>query len=113
MYKYGELLVSQVDTEVEKALSGEKVKIPKGNKVVVGFDGLAHHIRNSCIQPFAEGTKIEGFCNDGIVEIVYLYLLNRLPLREMLDGFDLTADDVKDAIIEALEEIGLYSKKDQ
>lgn len=113
MYKYGELLVSQVDTEVEKALSAEKVKIPKGNKVVVGFDGFAHHIRNSCIQPFAEGTKIEGFCNDGIVEIVYLYLRNRLPLQEMLDGFDLTADDVKDVIIEALEEIGLYAKKDQ
>lgn len=111
MYKYGELLISQADTVVEKALSGDRVVIPKGNKVVVGFDGFAHHIRNGCIQAFREGTEFDGFCNDGIVEIIYLYLLNQLPIREMLDDFDLTEDDVKNVIAEALEEIGLYSKE--
>ena len=44
-YKIGQILTSTEDVEIEKALSGEKVIIPKGNKVIIGADKLAHHIR--------------------------------------------------------------------
>ena len=45
-YKVGQILTSKEDVEVEMALSGEKVIIPKGNKIIIGADNLAHHIRN-------------------------------------------------------------------
>lgn len=54
-YKIGQILTSKVDTEVELALSEEKVIIPKGNRIIIGGDKLAHHIRNDMIQPLAEG----------------------------------------------------------
>lgn len=53
-YKIGQILTSTEDVEVEKALSNEKVIIPKGNKVIIGADKLAHHIRNGMMQPLAE-----------------------------------------------------------
>ena len=55
-YKIGQILTSTEEVEIEKALSGEKVKIPKDNKVIIGADKLAHHIRNGFIQPLAEGS---------------------------------------------------------
>ena len=39
-YKIGQILTSTEDVEIEKALSGEKVKIPKGNKIIIGADNL-------------------------------------------------------------------------
>ena len=57
-YKIGQILTSTEDVEIEKALSGEKVKIPKGNKIIIGADKFAHHIRNGFIQPLAEGFEI-------------------------------------------------------
>lgn len=45
-YKIGQILTSKFDTEVELALSGEKVKIPKGNKIIIGADKFAHHIKD-------------------------------------------------------------------
>lgn len=44
-YKIGQILTSTEDVEIEKALSGEKVKIPKGNKIIIGADKFVHHIR--------------------------------------------------------------------
>lgn len=48
-YKIGQILISNQDVEVEKALSGEKVVIPKGNKIIIGADKLAHHLRTGMI----------------------------------------------------------------
>lgn len=49
-YKIGQILTSNCEMEVEK-MFGEKVVIPKGNKVIIGADNLAHHLRNGMIQP--------------------------------------------------------------
>ena len=48
-YKIGQILTSNCDVEVEKALSGDKVVIPKGNKIIIGADNLAHHLSNGMI----------------------------------------------------------------
>ena len=45
-YKIGQIITSNEDVEIEKVLSGEKVIIPKGNKIIIGADKFAHHIKN-------------------------------------------------------------------
>lgn len=112
-YKYGELLVSNTDVTVELALSEEKVTIPKGSKVVIGFDGMAHHLRGGYIQPIESSAQIEGFSNDGIVETLYLYLFNQLPLRDMMEDYDVSPNDFKRVMVEALEELGCYSPAEE
>ena len=111
-YQYGEMLVSKSRIEVTN-ISGSSEIIPKGNKVVVGFDELAHHLRNGYIQAFSEYTDIKGFCSDGIIEIIYSYLRRRLPLSEMLSDYDVAPEAFKNTVSDALEEIGLYRKEDQ
>lgn len=111
-FKYGQLLVVTQDTTLERALSGDTVVIPKGSKVVIGFDELAHHLRDGSIQSLGEGTRITGVVNNGIVEIVCQYLAARLPLKEALEEYDVTLNEVKEVIEEALEKIGLYEQEE-
>lgn len=104
-YKIGQILTSAKDVEIERALSGEKVKIPKGNKVIIGADKLAHHIRNGFIQPLAEGSTVEGYDTAGIAEYIYITLRNHLPLEEMMEDYEITKQEVVDEIEYALDEI--------
>ena len=102
-YKIGQILTSTEDVEIEKALSGEKVKIPKGNNI--GADKFAHHIRNGFIQPLAEGLTVEGYDTTGIAEYLYIVLRNHLPIDEMMEGYEITKQEVIDEIECALDEI--------
>lgn len=104
-YKIGQILTSKKDIEIEKALSGEKVKIQKGNKIIIGADKFAHHIRNSFIQPLAEGSTVEGYDTTGIAEYLYITLRNHLPLDEMMEDYGVTKQEVIDEIECALDEI--------
>lgn len=104
-YKIGQILTSTEEVEIEKALSGEKVIIPKGNKVIIGADKLAHHIRNGFIQPLAEGSTVEGYDVTGIAEYLYIVLINHLPIDEMMEDYEVTKQEVIDEIECALDEI--------
>ena len=92
-YKIGQILTSTEDVEIEKALSGEKVKIPKGN------------IRNGFIQPLAEGLTVEGYDTTGIAEYLYIVLRNHLPIDEMMEGYEITKQEIINEIECALDEI--------
>lgn len=104
-YKIGQILTSKEDVEIEKALSGEKVKIPKGNKVIIGADKLAHHIKNGYIQPLVEESTVEGYDTTGIAEYLYIVLRNHFPLNEMMDDYEITKQEVVNEIECALDEI--------
>lgn len=104
-YKIGQILTSKEDIEIEKALSGEKVKIPKGNKVIIGADKLAHYIKNGYIQPLAEESTVEGYDTTGIAEYLYIVLRNHLPLNEMMEDYEITKQEVVNEIECALDEI--------
>ena len=99
-YKIGQILTSTEDVEIEKALSGEKVKIPKGNKIIIGADKFAHHIRNGFIQPLAEGLTVEGYDTTGIAEYLYIVLID-----EMMEGYEITKQEIINEIECALDEI--------
>ena len=105
-YKIWQILTSKEDVEVEKALSGEKVTIPKGNKIIIGADKLAHHIRNGMMQPLPEDSEIQGYDASGIAEYLYTYLRNHFEIDEMLEGYDDTKERFMEEIEYALEEIG-------
>lgn len=105
-YKVGQILTSKEDVEVEKALSGEKVIIPKGNKIIIGADKLAHHIRTGMMQPLSEEPEIQGYDASGIAEYLYIYLRNHFEIDEMLEGYDDTKERFMEEIEYALEEIG-------
>lgn len=106
-YKIGEILTSNREVVVERALSGDKVVIPEGTKVIIGADRMAHHIKNGCIQPLTTGTEVSGYDSDGIAEFIYLWMSTQLPINEIETDWDLGENTIKDIIAEALEEIGL------
>lgn len=105
-YRIGQILTSKVETELKLALSEDTVVVPKGNKVIVGADKFAHHIRTGRIQPFPEGAEIEGYDGNGIAEYIYIYSRNHFPIDEMLEDYDDTKERFIEEIEYALDEIG-------
>lgn len=105
-YKIGQILTSDTAVELKKGLSGEKVIIPKGNKVVIGADNLAHHIRTGMIQPLGDA-EVEGYDCEGLAEFLYLWLRSHLPLSDMLEDCDVRPEDFMVEVEEAFCEIGL------
>jgi hypothetical protein len=106
IYKIGQILTSNTDVEVEKALSGEKVVIPKGNKIIIGADKFAHHIRNGMIQPLPEGTEVKGYDAKGIAEYLYAKLSCMFAIDEMLEEYEQTEEEFINEIEYFLDDIG-------
>lgn len=104
-FKQGQVVVANQDIELELA-SGEKEVIKKGSKAVVGFDRYMHHY-NGKIQGFTDDVVIEGVSAGGLTQYLVDYLRARLPLREMLEDYDLSEEVLGQTIFEAFEEIGL------
>lgn len=44
---------------------------PKGNKIIIGADNLAHHLRNGMIQPLGEDIEVKGYDPKGISEFIF------------------------------------------
>ena len=105
-YKIGQILTSNQDVEVEKALSGEKEIIPKGNRIIIGADNLAHHLRDGMIQPLGDAT-VKGYDSAGLAEYLLLILKAHFPISEMLEDYDIEEKDLLDEIEYALDDIGL------
>lgn len=104
-YKIGQILTSNADTEVEKALSGEKVVIPKGNKI--SSDKIAHHIRDGMIQPLADGSEVEGYDDAGIAEYILICLRAHFPVDDWMEEYGISEDEIIEEIECALDEIGM------
>lgn len=106
VYKIGQILTSNQDIEVEK-MFGEKVVIPKGNRIIIGGDNFAHHISNDMIQPLGEGISVKGYDSSGLAEYLYLYLRSHFHIEEMLEDYDETEKHFLQELEYALDEIGL------
>ena len=107
-YRYGDLLVSRQETKLELAISGKEVTVPAGNKVVVGFDGFAHHLRDGRMQAFEGGTRLHGFSSSGVIEAIMNTLSRELPFEGMLEAYDVTEEEFRSTLEYALDEIGLH-----
>lgn len=104
-YKIGQILTSNCDVEVEK-MFGEKVIIPKGNKIIIGADKFAHHFRNGMIQPLQEGIVVDGYDTEGIAEYLTKKLSAIFPLEEMLGDYDIEKARFEEEIDFLLNDIG-------
>lgn len=105
-YRIGQILTSNRDIEIEKAISGEKVIVPKGNKVIIGADKFVHHIKSEMIQPFKEGIEVEGYDTRGLALYLYMCLSNSFPIDEMLENYDCTKESFIEEIEYSLDNIG-------
>ena len=96
--------------KIDIMLSNEEVTIPEGEKIIIGADKLAHHISSGMISPIGEASTVEGHNAEGIAKYICLFLRSHLAfdLDEMLEGYDLTMNDLAYEIQYALEEIGFY-----
>ena len=106
-YKIGQILTSNRDVEVEKALSGEKVVIPKGNKIIIGADKLVHHIRDGMIQPLSDGSEVKGYDSSGLAEYIYICMKAHLPITEWMEDYEISKNEIVEEIEDALDEIGM------
>lgn len=105
-YKIGQILTTTREVELKTFLSGKMVKIPAGNKVIIGADKLAHHIYNGMIQPISEEIEIKGYDANGLAEYLAFYLKNRYPLEEFFEDYGIEESDFKEELEFAFDEIG-------
>lgn len=105
-WKVGQIITSTHEAEIETGLLGKKVKIPAGNKIIIGADNLAHHICSGIIQPISGRIKICGYDAGGLAEYLFFYLKNKYPMEEIFEDYDIEEGDFKDELQSALEEIG-------
>ena len=106
-YKIGQILTYTKDVVVEKAFSGEKITIPKGNRVIIGADKLAHHIRDGIIQPLADGSEVKEYDSSGLAEYIYICMKAHLPITEWMEDYEISENEIIEEIEYALDEIGM------
>lgn len=104
-YKVGQILTAAQNIELKRAISEEKVVIPKGSKIIIGADKLAHHIRDGSIQQIADA-EIKGYDTEGLAEYLVMFLKTHFPIVEMLEDYDIDEQIFKEEIEYALDEIG-------
>lgn len=107
MKNIGQRIRFTKDVEVEKCF-GTKDIIKKDSIAWVGADGLIHH-KNSMIQSFADKEEIKGYSVEGLADFIWLYIRNHTCIDEnLLEDYDETSGNIKEAIMNALEELGFY-----
>lgn len=106
IYKIGQLLIAKRDIEIESELTGTKITVPKGSKVIIGPDRLAHHYNNGKCQNIAKDAVVEGYDVIGLADYLYTMLNSRYDLDQHLEDQDCTKYDFMDSIAEYLREIG-------
>lgn len=103
-YTVGQVLTVKEDTEMEGCFGTPK-SVKKGSKIFIGADKLAHHL-DGTLQPVQ--SEIEGFSVEGLAEWIWNHLTVELPLKEALSDYDVTPDEFKTKVADALEELGMY-----
>ena len=96
-YKIGQILTSNRNIEVEKMF---------GEKVIIGADKFAHHLKDGMIQPLQKDTIIEGYDSEGIAEYLVKKLSAMFPLEEMLEDYDIEKERFEEGIYFLLDDIG-------
>ena len=106
-YQIGQIVTSEHDVVLEKAFSKEKIMIPKGNQVIIGADGFAHHLTNGMIQPLASDDDVSGYNAEGIANYLFQKLSTRFPLDEMLDKYAISKNTFLEQLEYYLDDIGM------
>jgi hypothetical protein len=101
-YKIGQHLKLTEERKFKTAISEEEVIFPAGTEVFIS----AHRqyiFPNEKIAALPENAVVKGYDQDGITEIILRKLKRNLPVSEMMEDYDITDKDIKDAILDALD----------
>lgn len=101
-YKVGQILKFTEDYYL-KGL-GDRVKIPKGKKVIIGADGFAYHT-DGLFQPLGDAV-VEGYDTEGLANYIYAKMDVSFSLNEILEENEITEEDFVSELECALEDIG-------
>lgn len=102
-FKIGQVCTLKEDYESE-TWSGEKVKLRKGSKCIIGSDRLAHYFNQNTIQPLSKETVVSGYDHEGLAEWIWNYVKRVIPC-DMLEDYDVSEEEIQEQIAEALSEI--------
>lgn len=106
IYNVGQVLTVTKDTEIERAY-GLKEVLKKGTKIYIGADNLAHYT-DGTVQSLGNNIEVKGYSVNGLADFIWLYICNSTPVdEELLELYDETSDCIKEAIIDALAELGM------
>lgn len=98
----GEVFFTKEDIELENKT------VKKGSKVYIGADGFAHH-KDGIIQRLDENSEIKGYSVNGLADFIWFYIRNNTIINEeLLEDYDESPDCIKEAIMDALDELGFY-----
>ena len=103
-YEIGQILTSTEDVEVT-TVYGRKEIIPKGNKIIIGGDGFAHHLRNGFIQPLPDDDEISGYDCFGLSQYITDKLKSHFPLKEFFEEYEITEEEWSSELEYFLDEI--------
>lgn len=106
-YKIGQLLIAKRDLKIETELTGTQITVPRGSKVIIGPDRLAHHYRDGRCQNISESDVVRGYDAEGLADYLYTMLNSRYDLDLHLeDECDTNKYEFMESIAEHLREIG-------
>ena len=102
-YKVGQILEFTEDYYL-KGFVEDRIKIPKGKKVIIGADGFAYHT-DGLFQPLGDAV-VEGYDTEGLANYIYAKMSVYFPIDEMLEENEITEEYFMDELACALEAIG-------
>ena len=102
----GSILVANGDREYKSERSTLEIKA--GDKIIVGYDGLLHPLKNShAALNIDSDIEVEGYSATGLSEFLVAWLDSSLDLKENLRRTMLDLDEFKAVIENALVVIGM------
>lgn len=105
----GEILEAETDIEYKNSL-GQEAEISKGEKSVIGFDGLIHCLKKRVVIVPDDTMEVSGYSATGLSEFLTAWLDKSLDLEKNLDKSEHSLDDVRTVIEMALVEIGMEAE---
>lgn len=101
----GSLLIASEDREYTKGENSYTIK--SSEKVIVGFDGLLHSLRENVAFVIEPGIEVDGYSATGLAEYLTAFLDSALNFDENLRRTMLDRDDFKQTIENALMVLGM------
>lgn len=101
----GSLLIASEDREYTKDEKSYTIK--SGEKVIVGFDGLLHSLRENVAFVIEPSIEVDGYSATGLAEYLTAFLDSALNFDKNLRRTMLNRDDFKHTIENALMILGM------
>lgn len=104
--KMGDIIMAQDHVEFESE-SGDKLILEKGDKSIIGFDGMIHCLKQRCLIKPDDAMEIEGYSATGLAQFLGAWLDNVFDLEKVLSRTNIEQDDLVKCMEAALVEIGM------